>query len=89
MVINKKTDTTSVTPLSLISQITASKQTATIDDEELKKIISEVISENSKAVEDYKAGKETSIMFLLGQTMKKIGKKVDTKIILEKIKNSL
>jgi aspartyl-tRNA(Asn)/glutamyl-tRNA(Gln) amidotransferase subunit B len=80
-IINKKSDFESTTPLSLVKQIAASKQTATIDENELQKIIDEVISENAKAVEEYKSGKEPVLMFLVGQTMKKIGKKVDVNLV--------
>ena len=81
VIINKKADPTSISPLSLVSQITSSKQTVTVDTKELEKIISEVITENPKAVDDYKNGKEASLMFLFGQVMKKIGRKVETQII--------
>lgn len=88
-IINKKTDISQVTPLNLISQITASKQTVTIDEGELKKILEEVLTENPKAVEDYKNGKEPVIMFLVGQAMKKIGKKVDVTMVKEKLQKQL
>lgn len=87
--INKKTDTSSISPLALIKQLAASKQTATIDDKDLQNIFSEVISENPKAVEDYKSGKEQVIMFLVGQSMKKIGKKVDVNMVREKLQKQL
>ena len=86
-IINKKVDISQITPLSLITQIVSSKQTATVDQGELVKIIDTVISENTKAVEDYKNGKEPVLMFLVGQTMKKIGKKVDVNIVKEKIES--
>ena len=60
-----------------------------MDEGELNKIIKQVLLENSKAVEDYKKGKQASIMFLLGQTMKKIGKKVDATMVKEKIEKEL
>ncbi len=41
------------------------------DESALKKIAEEVISENSQVVAEYKAGRETSIQFLVGQGMKK------------------
>jgi len=53
----------------------------TVDEGELEKFILEVINENEKAVADYKSGKENVLMFLLGQTMRKIGKKVDTEMV--------
>ena len=39
------------------------------DEGEMEKIVKEVISKNSKAVEDYKAGKLNSLQFLAGQVM--------------------
>lgn len=39
------------------------------DEDEIKKIINDVISKNQKAVEDYKKGKEGAIQFLIGQVM--------------------
>ena len=56
------------------------------NEEELEGIISEVISENPKAVADFKDGKDTAIQFLLGQVMRKTQGKADpnisTKIII-------
>jgi len=82
-IINKKIDHTKISSEELLKQIASSKQTVAIDEKELNKIIYEVIKENEKAVTDYKNGKETVIMFLLGQTMRKIGKKVDTNKVKE------
>ncbi|MCX6721456.1 MAG: Asp-tRNA(Asn)/Glu-tRNA(Gln) amidotransferase subunit GatB [Candidatus Staskawiczbacteria bacterium] len=39
------------------------------DDSELEKIIKDVVAKNPKAVEDYKAGKQNSLQFLVGQVM--------------------
>ncbi|MEK7658515.1 MAG: Asp-tRNA(Asn)/Glu-tRNA(Gln) amidotransferase subunit GatB [Patescibacteria group bacterium] len=39
------------------------------DNSELEKIIEEVISKNSKAVEDYKKGKQNALQFLAGHVM--------------------
>ncbi|MFA5754864.1 MAG: Asp-tRNA(Asn)/Glu-tRNA(Gln) amidotransferase subunit GatB [Candidatus Paceibacterota bacterium] len=50
---------------------------AITDDSEIEKIINEVISENAKAVEDYKGGKDNSFMFLLGQVMAKSKGKIN------------
>lgn len=84
-IINKKVAHPEMTALTLINQIIASKKTDDIDEVELKKIIDAVITENPKAVEDYKNGKEPVIMFLVGQTMKKAGKKLNA----QDIKNRL
>jgi aspartyl-tRNA(Asn)/glutamyl-tRNA(Gln) amidotransferase subunit B len=88
-IINKKIDYANTKPDELIKQIVASKQVAQIDEKELHKLIDEVIKENDKAVTDYKNGKEASLMFLLGQTMKKIGRKVDAGLVKEAFKKSL
>jgi aspartyl-tRNA(Asn)/glutamyl-tRNA(Gln) amidotransferase subunit B len=80
-IINKKINPEDTLPAALIKSITATKHVATVDEKELEKIIDEVLKENSKAVADFRAGKEASLMFLLGQVMKKLGKKVDTTIV--------
>ncbi len=59
------------------------------DDETLKKVIDEVISENSKVVEQIKSGKEGAIGFLVGQSMKKTQGKANPKKIGEMIKRRI
>ncbi|MEI6420406.1 MAG: Asp-tRNA(Asn)/Glu-tRNA(Gln) amidotransferase subunit GatB [bacterium] len=58
--------------------------------EEIVPIIEKVLVDNPKAIEDYKAGKESIIMFLVGQGMKATkgagNPEMIKKIILEKIK---
>ncbi len=88
-IINKKIDVSKILPEELLKQITSAKTTVTVDDDELKKVIGEVLSENQKAVEDYKAGKQNSVMFLLGQVMRKLGKKVDANIVRGEIEKLL
>ncbi len=41
------------------------------DSNELEQIVAEVIADNPKAVEDYRAGKSASLQFLVGQVMKR------------------
>jgi aspartyl-tRNA(Asn)/glutamyl-tRNA(Gln) amidotransferase subunit B len=40
------------------------------DENELKQIVAKIVAENGKAVDEYKAGKEASLQFLLGQGMR-------------------
>jgi aspartyl-tRNA(Asn)/glutamyl-tRNA(Gln) amidotransferase subunit B len=40
------------------------------DENELKQIVAKIVAENQKAVDEYKAGKEASLQFLLGQGMR-------------------
>ncbi len=51
------------------------------DEAEIEKIIKEVISKNSKAVQDFKKGKETAIQFLIGQIMSQTKGKANPKIV--------
>ena len=88
-IINKKVDYIKTNPDELIEQITSSKQVAQIDDKELHKLIDEVIKENDKAVTDYKNGKDSVILFLLGQTMKKIGRKVNTQLVKKHLEKTI
>ena len=41
-----------------------------MDDSALKEIINKVLSLNEQSVNDYKAGKEKAIKYLIGQVMK-------------------
>ncbi len=49
------------------------------DEEELRRLAQEVIRENPKAVEDFRAGKKGAIGFLVGQAMRKTGGRADAK----------
>ncbi len=52
------------------SQIIEEKELAQVSDEaSIQKIAQEIISQNPKAVEDYKKGKENALQFLVGQVM--------------------
>lgn len=61
------------------------------DKDEIKPIISEIIAQNPKVIEDYKSGNENSIQFLIGQIMKATAGKADPvvarSILLESIKS--
>jgi len=51
------------------------------DTDELMSVIKSVIESNVKSVEDYKAGKNKAMGFLVGQVMKKTGGKADPKLV--------
>ncbi len=59
------------------------------DKETILPLIKEVISNNSKAVNDYKSGKETAVQFLVGQVMAKLKGAGDPKVIFNLIKEEL
>ncbi len=89
MIINKKIDIQSVDSATVIKQITEENKVESVDESELSDIISSVLKEQEKAVQDFKNGKESVIMFILGQVMRKLGKKVDTQAVLAKINSHL
>lgn len=67
VIINKKINTKNILPAELIKNIAFSKKTGVLDKNKLQEIIDKVISENSKAVNDFKNGKVQVIGFLLGK----------------------
>lgn len=72
------------------SAIISEKGLAQVSDEgELGRLADEAIKENSKSVEDYKAGKENALMFLVGQVMKKSKGKANPKVVGEILRGKL
>ncbi len=88
-IINKKVDIKQTLPTQLAQTILQSTQTATVDEDKLEKIIDEVISENEKAVQDFKNGRENVIMYLVGLVMKKSKEKLDAQMVREKLTKKL
>ena len=60
-----------------------------IDQVEIKKIIEEIVSQNQKAVEDYKSGKETAFQFLIGQAMAATQGKINPEMLNRILRQSL
>lgn len=87
-IINKKIDISISVPAQLIQQILQSKTTSDVSDEELNKIVSQVLAENPKAIEDYKKGKTVVIGFLAGQILK-IKPNIDRNGLIEKIERKV
>ncbi len=72
----------------VFTQAHTATQVDTIGENELENATREVIEEQTKAVSDYKSGKQQVIGFLIGMVSKKIGKKTDTaqiRTLLEKL----
>lgn len=59
------------------------------DKGEIEKVALKVIKENKKAVEDYNAGVEKALEFLVGQVLKKTGKRIDPKIVRKIIESKI
>ena len=88
-IINKKADIATVSPEELVKRILAKTQVVQMDAGELEGIIKNVIDANPKAVEDYKGGKESTIMFLVGQVMRESKGRADAMQVKEKIATML
>jgi aspartyl-tRNA(Asn)/glutamyl-tRNA(Gln) amidotransferase subunit B len=59
------------------------------DTEEIEKIVDDVIANNPKQLEQYRAGKETLLGFFVGQVMKASQGKANPKIVNELLKEKL
>jgi aspartyl-tRNA(Asn)/glutamyl-tRNA(Gln) amidotransferase subunit B len=88
-IINKKVDIANSDPAEIVMLIKQSSQTSQISPTALTNAINEVLSENPKPVAEYKNGKLTVIMFLVGQVMRKLGGKADAKMVREKLEHAL
>ncbi len=72
------------------SQIIEEKNLAqTSDQGALEEIVKKVIDNNPSSVEDYRAGKENAIKFLMGQIMKETQGKANPQIVMEILKERL
>lgn len=60
-----------------------------VSDEDLQKVIKKVLSENKKAVDDFKRGKESSLQFLLGQVMRETSGNVNPKVAKEALTKAI
>ncbi len=89
-IINKKPDIKNTKPSDLINNISQSSKVSDVDEAKLNEIIEKVISDNEKAVNDYKSGKEPVIMYLVGQVMRQFPEKIDAgkakAVLIAKIK---
>jgi len=59
------------------------------DEGDLNSIVKEVISENQKAVEDFKKGKEASVQFMIGKLMEKTKGKANPDIVRKLLRDNL
>ena len=79
-IINKRIDIQNESVGRLIKQISMS-HSSSIDESKLQSAIKDVIKDNEKAVNDYKNGKTSVIMFLIGNVMRKLKTKINPSII--------
>ncbi len=88
-IVNKKNILRDKSPQDILSMFNDVHKKEDVDPQELMNAVQTVISANSQAVEDYKKGKQQSLQFLLGQTMKALGKKVDAQKVIQELKNKI
>lgn len=65
------------------------KKPLVIHETKLVESINKVIDKNKKAVEDYKGGKESALMFLLGQSMRELKGKAEVETVRQKLLEKL
>lgn len=72
------------------SQIIAEKNLGQMEDAgELESAVDKVLTENQKSVDDYKAGKENALKFLMGQVMKETSGKANPQVVMEILKQKI
>jgi aspartyl-tRNA(Asn)/glutamyl-tRNA(Gln) amidotransferase subunit B len=76
-------------PKSFSPKQVAQKEAIIDDSGEIGNIVDKVIKDNSKAVEDYKAGEPKALNFLVGQVMKESNRRADFKTATEILKKKL
>lgn len=60
-----------------------------LEEERIRKFVREVVRENTKAVKDYKGGEEKSLDYLIGQVMRKAGRRAEARKIKKLLKFEL
>jgi aspartyl-tRNA(Asn)/glutamyl-tRNA(Gln) amidotransferase subunit B len=88
-IINKKIDISKISEEELLNNISASKTVTVVDPKVLDSAITTVVTNNAKAVTDYKSGKATIIMFLVGQVMRELNGKADAQLIKKELERKL
>ena len=88
LIVNKKIST-DISIDEFIKNVEAILTPKKIDQDLMAQVIDKVISENKSAVVEYKAGKETVIMFLVGQVMKDMKGEADANLVRQKLINEL
>lgn len=76
-------------PKEIITRFKALHKTEAVETDVLTATIKQVLNENQDAVEKYQAGKTQVIGFLMGQVAQKINKKIDMKLVRNKLQQAL
>lgn len=72
------------------SQIVEEKNLGQVSDSgELESTVDAVLAQNQQSVDDFKAGKDNALKFLMGQVMKQSGGKANPQMVMELLKRKL
>lgn len=89
MMINKKMDDKFPEPAGLVKKVVELTKVDYADPGEVEKAVVEVVSEQEKAVGDYKNGKGEVVGFLIGMVQKKLSGRGNSQVVREKILDKL
>lgn len=88
-VINKKPDIQEILPATLVKTIAGLTTPIQTDEAKLEAAVKEIVNENTNAVKDYKDGKVSALMFLVGQVMRQLEGKADPNLVKLKLAEKL
>jgi aspartyl-tRNA(Asn)/glutamyl-tRNA(Gln) amidotransferase subunit B len=74
------------TPSSIVEKLSLAQNS---DENELKNLVTQVLADNAKSIEDYKNGKQNAFTFLVGQCMKASKGKANAQIVNSLIREAL
>jgi len=89
IIVNKKIDVDKYMPARLVEILVKKSKKQKLNEGVIAEAVGKVISQNSKAVADYKKGKITVIQFLIGRVMREAKGRADPEIIRKEILNRL
>jgi len=87
--VNKRIDYSQLTPKEFISRIQNQEKENTVSTDIIQSTVESVLAANQKAVDDYKKGKTSVIMFLVGMVKKELKGKGDASFIEAELKKRL
>lgn len=88
LIVNKKVDTNKLSAKDLIEHVKQESNKVT-DTSQLSTWVDEAVANNPSAVEDFKAGKQASLQFLMGQVMKLSRGQASPKDVMTLLKKKL
>ncbi|MFH0750022.1 MAG: Asp-tRNA(Asn)/Glu-tRNA(Gln) amidotransferase subunit GatB [Candidatus Gottesmanbacteria bacterium] len=89
MMVNKKIDYTKISSEAFIKQLKNQEQENTVSEGSIIAAIDVVLTANTKAVDDYKKGKTSALMFLVGMVRRELKGKGDASVIEQELKKRL